>query len=63
MGALKQRNSHLVEKQKEQLKQMAMLKKEKDEAAFINQTQAGRLSQALAKAEQIPALEIEKKDL
>lgn len=51
MGALKQRNSYLVEKQKEQLKQMAVLKKEKDEAAFISQTQAGRLSQALAKAE------------
>ena len=35
MGALKQKNSNLIEKQKEQLKQMAMMKKEKDEAVFI----------------------------
>jgi transcriptional regulator of heat shock response len=63
MGALKQKNTHLLEKQKEQLKQMALMKKEKDEAVFITQTLKGQLSQAVAKADQVPALEIERNDL
>jgi len=46
MGALKQQNSHLVEKQREQLKKMATMKKEKDEATFITQTLSGQLSKA-----------------
>ena len=43
MGALKNKNSHLMEKQKEQLKQMATMKKDKDEAVFITQTLKGQL--------------------
>ena len=63
MGALKQRNSHLVEKQKEQLKQMAVMKKEKGEAVVIATTLKQQLSQAQAKADQVPALEIERNNL
>ena len=63
MGALKQKNSNLVEKQKEQLKQMALMKKQKDEAVFITQTLEGKLSQAVAKADRVPALEIERDGL
>ena len=63
MGALKQKNTQLVEKQKDQLKQMAFMKKEKDESVFITQTLKGQLSQAVAKADQVPALEIERNDL
>ncbi len=39
------------------------MKKEKDEAVFITQTLKGQLSQAQAKADQVPMLEIEKNDL
>ena len=42
---------------------MFEMKKEKDEAVFITQTLKGQLQQAQAKADQIPALEIEKNDL
>ena len=63
MGALKQKNTALGEKQKDQLKQMALMKKEKDEAVFITQTLKGQLSQAVAKADQVPALEIERTNL
>lgn len=35
MGALKQKNTQLLEKQKDTAKQMAILKKEKDEQVFI----------------------------
>lgn len=63
MGALKQKNSNLLEKQKEMLKQMAIMKKEKDEAVFITSTLKGQLSQAVAKADQVPALQIEKTGL
>lgn len=45
------------------LKTFASMKKEKDESVFITQTLKGQLSQAVAKADQVPALEIEKKDL
>ena len=63
MGALKSKNTALQEKQKEQLKMMALMKKEKDESVFITQTLKGQLSQAQAKADQVPALEIERNDL
>ena len=63
MGALKQKNTQLLEKQKDAAKTMAILKKEKDEQVFIYQTMQGKLSQAQLKAEQVPSLEIEKKDL
>ena len=42
---------------------MFEMKKEKDEAVFITQTLKGQLSQAQAKADQLPALEIEVKDM
>lgn len=42
---------------------MAHMKKEKDEAVFITQTLKGQLSQAVARADQVPALEIERNDL
>ena len=42
---------------------MALMKKEKDESVFITQTLKGQLSQAQAKADQVPALEIERNDL
>ena len=42
---------------------MAMMKKEKDEAVFITTTLKGQLSQAVAKADQVPALQIEKDGL
>ena len=41
MGALKSKNTALQEKQKEQLKMMALMKKEKDESVFITQTLKG----------------------
>ena len=63
MGALKQKNTNLNAKHKQQLQQMALMKKEKDEAVFITQTLKGQLSQAVAKADQVPALEIERNDL
>ena len=63
MGALKNKNSYLKEKEKEQRKQMFEMKKEKDEAVFITQTLKGQLSQAQAKADQLPAKEIELNDL
>lgn len=63
MGALKSKNTQLVEKQKEQLKQMAVMKKEKDEAVFITDTLKGQLSRVQAKADQVPVLEIERNDL
>ena len=46
MGALKNKNSHLKEKDKQQKKLMFEMKKEKDEAVFITQTLKGQLSQA-----------------
>ena len=46
MCALKNKNSYLKEKEKEQRKQMFEMKKEKDEAVFITQTLKGQLSQA-----------------
>ena len=51
MGALKNKNSNLKEREKEQRKQMFEMKKEKDEAVFITQTLKGQLSQAVAKAD------------
>lgn len=63
MTALKVKNTQLSEKQKESLLISMKLKKEKDEIALISQQLNSKLSHALAKAEQVPALEIEKKDL
>lgn len=51
MTALKQKNSILLEKQKESLIQTITLKKEKDEAQLISQQLDSKLSLALAKAE------------
>lgn len=63
MTVLKQKNTQLQEKQKESLIQTITLKKEKDEAVLITKNLDSKLSTALAKAEQVPALEIEKRDL
>ena len=41
MGALKQKNTQLKEKQKDLQIQLATLKKEKDEGTFINETLQG----------------------
>lgn len=63
MTQLKQKNTALQEKQKEQLSQNITLKKEKDEAVLITKNLDSKLSTALARAEQVPAMEIEKKDM
>lgn len=59
METLKLKNGNLQEKQKEMLLQMYTLKKERDEASVIKETLDGKLSLALAKAEQVPALQID----
>ena len=63
MTALKQKNTQLQDKQKEAMLQLITLRKEKDEALLISQQTDSKLSLALAKAEKVPALEIDLKDL
>ena len=59
MGTLKQKNSSLLEKQKELSLQVITLQKGKEESSLIYSTLNEKLSQALAKAEMVPALQIE----
>lgn len=63
MSILKQKNSQLQDKHKESLKDIIRIKKEKEEALLIHKGLDTKLSTALARAEQVPAIEIEKKEL
>lgn len=60
MGVLKQKNSQLIEQHKQVSFQLLLLKKEKEENAKVTQTLETKLGQALAKAEQLNALELER---
>jgi hypothetical protein len=53
----------LLDKQKEAMLLTITLTKQKDEALLISQQLDAKLSLALAKAEMVPALQIEKADL
>ena len=63
MSILRQKNTSLQEKMKELLKEIMSLKKEKDEGSLISKGLDEKLSKALARAELVPAMEIEKKEL
>jgi hypothetical protein len=63
MSSLKSKNTQLLDKQKEAMLLTITLTKQKDEALLISQQLDAKLSLALAKAEMVPALQIEKADL
>jgi len=63
MSVLKQKNNQLMDKHKDSLKEIIKIKKEKEEALLIHKGLDTKLSTALARAEMVPAIEIEKKEL